>query len=65
MEVKTERDIERWRAGEEEVEDGRAGRAARGEGSHRGSCRGSRRYRGGSYKGGRGDIGQGGPRRPI
>ena len=56
-----ERDVERWRAGEEEAEDGRAGRAARGEGSYRSS----HRYRGGGYKGGRGDIGQGSPKRPI
>jgi len=40
-------------------------RAARGEVSRRGSYRGSRRYRGGSYKGERGDMGRGGPRRPI
>jgi len=37
------------------------GKVVRGEvscrGSYRGSYRGSRRYRGGSYKGGRGDIG--------
>ena len=46
-----ERDIERWRVGEEEVKDNRR-RAAKGKGSYRGSC--SRR--GGSYKGGR-DIG--------
>jgi len=50
-EVKTERDVERWRAGEEEVEDDRR-RAAKGKGSRRGS----RSRRGGSYKGGR-DMG--------
>jgi hypothetical protein len=58
-EVKTERDIERWRVGEEEVEDDRR-RAAK----EKGSRRGSRSCRGGSYKGGR-DMGRGGPRRPI
>jgi hypothetical protein len=50
--------MERWRVGKEKAEDGRP---ARREGSRRGSY--SRR--GGSYKGGRGDIGRGGPRRPI
>ena len=51
--VKTERDMEGWRADKEEVEDGRA---VRGEDNYRGTH--SRSYRGGSYTGGgRGDIG--------
>jgi len=45
------------------------GRATRGEnscrGSHRGSYKGSHKYRGGSYKGGKGDIKQRGPKCPI
>ena len=45
------------------------GRVAREKGSHRGSYRGSYkgsyRYRGGGYKEGGGDIGRGGPKRPI
>ena len=39
--------------GKEEAEDSLVGRVARGEGSYRGS----HRYRGESYKGGRGGMG--------
>ena len=51
--VKMERDVKGWQAGEEKAEDGRA---AKGEDNRRGtrSCS----HRGGSCKGGeRGDIG--------
>ena len=41
------------------------GKVVKGESSYKGSYKGSYRYRRGNYKGGRGDIGWGGFRRPI